>query len=313
MSVFTTVSRDDLVAFLQHYSVGGLVDFEGITTGVENTNYFVDTDAGRWVLTLFERQRHEDLPYFLDLMAHLADNGVPSPRPVADREGAFLRRLNDRPAALVQRLTGASVSEPAPAHCAEVGRVLADLHRVGGSFQEFRASCRGPRWWRETGEALLPRLSEEDGRLLREELDFQSRFRHARLPSGVIHADLFRDNVLFDGERLSGLIDFYFACNDVLLYDLAVTVNDWCVQPDGAFDDERLHALLHAYGESRPLSDDESDAWPVLLRAAALRFWLSRAYDWHFPRDGEMIDARDPEPFKQLLLRHRRQRTSPRL
>lgn len=310
MSVFTTVSREELLAFLEAYSVGTLVDFEGITTGVENTNYFVDTEGGRWVLTLFERQRHEDLPYFLNLMAHLADHGVPSPRPQADRDGALLRRLNQRPAALVQRLSGASVSEPGEAHCAAVGRVLADLHRVGGSFQGFRASCRGPQWRTQTAHELMPRLNAEDGRLLQDELAFQARFRHARLPAGVIHADLFRDNVLFVGERLSGLIDFYFACNDLLLYDLAVTVNDWCVQADGAFDEGRLHALLHAYGESRPLTEAEGDVWPVLLRAAALRFWLSRAYDWHFPRDGEMIDARDPEPFKQLLLRHRQQRPS---
>ena len=285
--------------------MGGLVGFEGITTGVENTNYFVDTGAGRWVLTLFERQRHEDLPYFLNLMAHLADHGVPSPRPVADREGEFLRWLNDRPAALVQRLSGASVTRPDIVHCRAVGGVLADLHRVGASFKGYRASCRGPAWWEQTGRELLPRLDPDDAALLRDELAFQARFRHVRLPSGVIHADLFRDNVLFEGTRLSGLIDFYFACNDVLLYDLAVTVNDWCVQLDGAFDDSRVHALVHAYAQRRPLTTDETEAWPVLLRAAALRFWLSRAYDWHFPRDGEMIDARDPEPFKRLLLLHR--------
>lgn len=305
MSVFTLVSRDELSAFLEHYDVGDLLHFEGISTGVENTNYFVDTSSGRWVLTLFERQRPEDLPYFLNLMAHLADHGVPSPRPVADIEGGFLRRLNDRPAALVQRLSGASVKHPQSAHCAAVGRVLADLHRVGASFADFRANCRGPAWWAQTGREVLPRLSDDDAQLLRDELAFQGRFRHTRLPSGVIHADLFRDNVLFEGSRLSGLIDFYFACNDVLLYDLAVTVNDWCVRPDGGFDNDRLHTLVHAYAESRPLSPFESEAWPVLLRAAALRFWLSRAYDWYFPRDGEMIDARDPEPFKRLLLLHR--------
>lgn len=305
MSVYTTVSRDQLIAFLSAYPVAELLHFEGIGAGIENTNYFVDTADGRWVLTLFERQHHEDLPYFLDFMDHLADGGVPSARPLADERGRFLTQLNDRPATLVQRLSGASVEHPNAGHCAALGSMLARLHEAGRSFDGFRANCRGPVWWSRTARELEARLSADDADLLRDELRFQTRFRHTALPVGVIHADLFRDNALFEAERLVGLIDFYYACNDVLLFDLAVAVNDWCPDDNGLFDRDLVHAMVHAYAGVRPFTTAEEEAWSALLRAAALRFWLSRAYDWHFPRDGEMTHSKDPEPFKRILLAHR--------
>lgn len=305
MSVYTTIDRDQLLAFLNAFPVADLVRFEGIDAGIENTNYFVDTADGRWVLTLFERQNPADLPYFLKLMDHVAGRGVPSARPLADHDGRFLTELNDRPAALVERLEGVSVEHPNRAQCAALGAMIARLHEAGRSFDGFRPNCRGPVWWAKTAREVAPRLTPADARLLRDELRFQARHRHTRLPVGVIHADLFRDNALFLDDRIAGLIDFYYACNDVLLFDLAVAVNDWCVDQSGRFDQELVHALVHGYADARPLAPAEGEAWPVLLRAAALRFWLSRAYDWHFPRDGEITHSKDPEPFKRLLLAHR--------
>ncbi len=305
MSVYTTVGHDELVAFLKTFPVGELVHFEGIDAGIENTNYFVDTSDGRWVLTLFERQNPADLPYFLRLMDHLARRGVPSARPLADHGGHFLSELNQRPAALVERLEGTSVDYPDQAQCEALGKMLARLHEAGRSFDGFRPTCRGPAWWEMTAREVSPRLTPEDASLLNDELRFQSAHRHTSLPVGVIHADLFRDNALFVDGRIAGLIDFYYACNDLLLFDLAVAVNDWCVGPNGRFDPELVHALVHGYADARPLTPAEGEAWPVLLRAAALRFWLSRAYDLHFPRDGEITHIKDPEPFKKLLLSHR--------
>jgi len=301
MSVYTKVERDELEAFLQHFSLGKLVEYEGITAGIENTNYFVTTTQGRYVLTLFESLGMDDLPYFLDLMAHLAEHDVPSAHPEADDTGHYLRTLNGKPAALVMRLEGKSVEHPNPAQCAALGKALGHLHVVGQEFQGHRENRRGPHWWVETSEKVLARLNGEEAELLRNEITFQKQHRHDSLPRGVIHADLFRDNALFTGDRLTGIIDFYYACNDVLLYDVAVTVNDWCCHQDGQFDEARLQAFLDAYRQEREFTDAEQTAWPVMLRAAALRFWLSRLYDMHFPREGEITHIKDPGVFRQIL------------
>lgn len=301
MSVFTTVTADQMRAWLKNYTLGELCELEGIASGITNTNYFVTTDRGQFVLTLFEHHGAEELPFFLNLMAHLAGQGIACPHPIANRAGHYLGWLNGKPAALVSRLRGAALERPNPRHCAMVGEFLARLHLAAMSYPSVMENPRGPRWWQATAEAVMPYLDTASRALLQQELSYQMQHQHGTLPRGVIHADLFRDNVLFDGERLGGAIDFYYACNDALAYDLAITVNDWCVSGGGALATDRLHAMLRAYHTVRPLSREEHQAWPTLLRAGALRFWLSRLYDYHFPKQGEMTHAKDPEHFRRIL------------
>lgn len=305
MSVYTTVERPELGAFLERYEIGELLSYEGISAGIENTNYFVTTSAGpndgRYVLTIFESHSAGEMGYFLDLMAHLSEHGTPTAHPIPDRQGVYLQTLKGKPAALVQRLQGRSLEHPDADHCATMGAELARFHRAGQSFGQERSNDRGPAWWLKTREKLRRKLAAEDLALLDAELGFQRAHRHDQLPRGVIHADLFRDNALFDDDRLGGIIDLYYACNDVLLYDVAVTVNDWCSRVDGSLDPLRARAFLQAYHAERPFSAAEGEAWPVMLRAAALRFWLSRLQDLHFPREGEMTHIKDPQEFRRIL------------
>ena len=305
MSVFTPVSHQQLRRFLLRYELGPLLGFQGIGEGVENSNFFVDTLSGRWVLTLFERLNPRDLPFFLGLMDHLGRHRLPCPRPVADRSGKVLARLNRRPAALVQRLTGQSVLIPDVRQCAAVGRLLGNLHLAGRRYAPRCKNSRDAEWRRRTGKKLLPLASRSDAALIRSELQSQEGLDLARLPQGVIHADLFRDNVLFVGPRLSGVIDFYYACNDALLYDLAVTVNDWCFTPTGRFRPRHVKALLDAYQRRRKLTAAEWKAWPLTLRAAAFRFYLSRLHDWTFRRQGDVVHVKDPAEYRRILEHHR--------
>jgi homoserine kinase type II len=301
MSVYTKIEREELEAFLTHYAVGQLLEFQGISDGIENTNYFVTTTGGRWVLTLFETIAQDELPFFLSLMAHLDAHGIPSPAPVADNNGDFLRLFKGKPAALVQRLSGKHVKTPNITQCAAMGGVLARLHVAATSFSRNRANPRGPHWWHQTAHSLLTRLAPEDAELLHDELAYQDSFRHLQLPRGIIHGDLFHDNALFQGDRLSGVIDFYYACDDVLLFDVAIAINDWCSHPDGSLDEAKAHAVLHAYDQGRKIAPQETQVWVPLLRAAALRFWLSRLYDQHFPRPGEITHIKDPQVFRRIL------------
>lgn len=305
MSVFTKVSHSQLREFLRAYNIGRVVGFQGIGEGVENTNYFVDTTQGRYVLTLFERLNHEDLPFFLGLMDHCAGRGVPCPQPVAMRDGGWLTELNGKPAALVQRLQGGSELRPSAAQCHAAGEVLAKLHLAADSFEGRAENSRGPAWRQATGERLMRSVDAETAALIGDELSAQAGIDWSQLPRGVIHADLFRDNVLFIEDRVSGVIDFYYACVDALVYDLAITVNDWCIDVDGHLDDERYHAMITAYAARRPLTEAERAAWPMMLRAAALRFWLSRLYDWHFPREGDLVHVKDPDAYRRVLQLHR--------
>ena len=306
MSVYTLVSQSDLAAWLRNYSVGALEKLEPIKAGIENTNYFVTTTQGRYVLTLFERLPAAELPFYLNLMAHLARHGIPCPAPIADLADAYLGTLNGKPAALVTRLPGRSIEAPGEAECRELGLLLARLHLAGRSYPAYLENPRGPRWWRMAARDLQPFLDAVKRRQLEAELEFQAQRRFADLPRGPVHADLFRDNALFDRGRLSGVIDFYFAGVDCLLYDVAVCANDWClVDPaaDRRLDAARTRAFLAAYHALRPFSPAEREAWPVLLRAAALRFWLSRLHDLHLPRPGELVHAHDPEHFRHVLER----------
>jgi len=312
MSVFTKVSHAQLRKFLKLYPVGPLIGFQGIGEGVENTNYFVDTDDGRWVLTLFERLNYADLPYFLGLMDHLASRGFPGAMPARTKEGKNLTLLNGKPAALVRRLVGQSVLFPTLEQCRQVGRALGELHVAAQSYAGHCDNSRGSLWREQTGRLLLRKLTESSAkRLLEDELAMQMSVDLASLPQGVIHADLFRDNVLFVDDRLTGVIDFYYACNDALLYDLAVTVNDWCFEPDGTLNPARWDAMVSAYRSRRELREDERAAWPVVLRAAALRFYLSRLYDWTFPREGDVVHVKDPEQYRRILQHHRKQAPPP--
>lgn len=304
MSVFTTVTPGQLGAWLKNYSVGTSIELEGITAGIENTNYFVTTTQGRFVLTLFEKLKAQELPFYLNLMAHLASHGVPCPRPIADMSGALLGELNGKPAALVSFLPGKDLTRAAPAHCRQVGTMLANIHLAGQSYGQRMVNPRGPRWWNAVMPEIVPFLDVDDTALLREELRFQSEHRVLDLPRGAIHADLFRDNVLILDERISGVIDFYFACTDVLLYDVAIAVNDWCLDETGGLDQARTGALLEAYRAVRPFLASERVAWPVMLRAGALRFWISRLYDFHLPRAGELTHAKDPHHFRNILQQH---------
>jgi len=301
MSVFTRVTPEELSAWLKRYAIGTLTDLQGIAAGIENTNYFVTTSHGRFVLTLFERLSAAELPFYLNLMAHLARHGIPCPAPIADRGDKYLGTLNGRPATIVTCLPGTPLTAPRARHCEQVGAILADMHLAGKSYGGKLENPRGPRWWREAAREVIPFLDEPRRELLASELEFQSQHRGLDLPRGPVHADLFRDNVLFEGDRLGGVIDFYFAGIDAFLFDVAVTVNDWCVDPAGEIDPERARALLAAYRSAREFTPAELEAWPVLLRAAALRFWLSRLYDFYLPRPGELTHAHDPEHFRRVL------------
>ena len=304
MSVYTPVSEAELSQWLGVYSVGRLVACEPIQAGIENTNYFVTTTQGRYVLTLFERLPAEELPFYINLMAHLARHGIPCPAPIADLSDQFLQRLKGKPAALVSRLPGRSIERPGAVECGELGALLARMHLAARSYAGYLENPRGPRWWRFAAREVAPFLDAAGQDLLERELAFQAEHRFPDLPRGPVHADLFRDNALFEAGRVSGVIDFYFAGVDTFLYDVAVCVNDWCLRDPAAgpqLDAERTGSLLGAYHAVRPFEDREQDAWPVVLRAAALRFWLSRLHDFHRPRPGMLVHAHDPEHFRRIL------------
>jgi homoserine kinase type II len=303
MSVYTAVTPDELDAWLARYSLGTLVELTPVAAGIENTNYFVTTERGRYVLTLYERLPAGELPFYLNLMAHLARAGIEVPAPVPDRTGALFSHLNGRPAGLVMRIDGVAVDSPSASQCAAVGGVLARLHVASQSYRARLTNRRGPAWWRQAARTVRPFITPEQNELLTAEVKFQTGFGKVKLPKGAIHGDLFCDNVLFEGERVAGIIDFGFAATDFFAYDLAIAVNDWCVEgnPDGTLDAVRLREMVRAYDAVRALTDDERMQWSALLRAAALRFWLSRLYDLHLPRAGELTHAHDPAPFESVL------------
>jgi homoserine kinase type II len=304
MAVFTNVSEAELTAWLGDYSLGQLLELQGIASGIENTNYFVTTSNGRFVLTLFEILTADELPFYLNLMAHLARHGIPCPNPVANRHNQFLGTLNGKPACIVSRLSGKSTTAPNSAQCATIGAMLGQMHIAGQSFSQVMPNPRGVAWRAATAPQVRPFLDARQADLLESEVALHAQQNYAQLPQGVIHADLFRDNVLLDEDRVGGLIDFYFACSDALLYDVAITVNDWCINADGILDAAKTQSFLRAYHAVRPLLDSERDAWPSTLRVAALRFWLSRLFDKYLPRDGELINAHDPHHFERVLKNH---------
>jgi homoserine kinase type II len=304
MAVFTEVSESQAQDLLYRLNLGELTALRGIEGGIENTNYFVTTDQGEYVLTLFERLTHEQLPFYLYLMKHLAGQGIPVPDPAADRSGDVLHTLCGKPAAVVNKLAGQSQLAPTAVHCAAVGGMLAQMHLAGQGYDRSQPNLRGLPWWNDTVPVVLPYLDEAQAALIRSELAYQNHVADASaaLPRGPVHADLFRDNVMFDGEQLTGFFDFYFAGVDTWLFDLAVCLNDWCItHASGEHDAERAQAMLAAYQSVRPLTAAERRQLPAMLRAGALRFWVSRLWDFHLPREASMLKPHDPTHFERVL------------
>ena len=310
MAVYTPVSFDEAAALVDRLGIGRLTRLESCPGGIENTNYFADTTAGAWVLTLFERLTEAELPFYLHLMKHLARHGIPVPDPQADASGAILHTLKGKPAAVVNRLPGHHHLAPDNAHAASVGTILARMHQAGADFALQQPNLRGLPWLAETIPVVVPFLDGERAALIADELAYQQQVAgsaaYAALPRGVIHADLFRDNVMFEGDMLTGLFDFYFAGVDAFLFDIAVCLNDWCIDLEsGRLVDERAAAFVAAYDAVRPLDTTELRLMPALMRAAALRFWTSRLWDLHLPRDAAVLTAHDPTHFERVLIQRR--------
>ena len=304
MSVFTPVSEADASALLTHYSLGELEGLEGIAQGVENTNYFLTTTTGRYVLTLFEKIGREDLPFYLGLMDHLAHHEILCPEPMAREDGAFATEVNGKPACIVSRLPGEPRMHPDEDDCESVGAILAAMHLAGLEYGTSLANGYAQAWRESFSERLRPGLARAEAELLDRENRYQAMHDDAVLPRGVIHGDLFRDNILWDAEGRGGVIDFYFACDEALAYDLAITVNDWCVTSSAALDAVRARALVEGYEALRPLTEFERSLWPVMLRRAALRTWLGRLGYNHFPQDSHMTIPKDHEFSRRLLEHH---------
>ncbi|QNP47944.1 homoserine kinase [Diaphorobacter aerolatus] len=306
MAVFTEVSNKEARELLRRLQLGTLKDLRGIEGGIENTNYFLTTDEGEYVLTLFERLTAEQLPFYLHLMKHLAHGGIPVPDPAANKSGDILHSVAGKPAAVVNKLRGKSQLAPEAAHCAAVGRTLAQMHLVGRDYERQQPNLRALSWWNETAPVVLPHIDAAQKALLQSELAFQNHVAessaYTALPRGPVHADLFRDNVMFEGEELTGFFDFYFAGVDAWLFDLSVCLNDWCIDlPTGVHDAERANAMLDAYQSVRPLTAAERTLLPAMLRAGALRFWISRLWDFHLPREASMLTPHDPSHFERVL------------
>jgi homoserine kinase type II len=305
MAVYTDVTADDLTEFLSRYEIGALLAYKGIAEGVENSNFLMHTGAGNFILTLYEKRvAEQDLPFFLALMEHLAARGITCPQPVKNRQGGMLGKLAGRPAAIVTFLDGLWIRRPNAGHCAAVGEALAALHLAGADFKMRRENALSIESWRglyeqarTRGDSVRPGLCAE----IAKELDALDKSWPRDLPRGVIHADLFPDNVFFLGDRLSGLIDFYFACTDTLAYDIAVCLNAWCFEPDHSYNVTKGRALLKSYCKARALSAAERTALPVLARGAAMRFLLTRLVDWLAVPDGALVKPKDPlEYFRKL-------------
>ncbi|HEX4917689.1 MAG TPA: homoserine kinase [Limnobacter sp.] len=310
MAVFTRITQDELQQWLAGRDCGDLLSFEGIESGIENTNYFVNTSADRYVLTIFEKLTEQELPFYLELMGHLARKKLPVPGPVAGPQGALFSTLKGKPATLVNCLRGRSVVHPNVAQCAAIGDFCARAHLAVSDFEGKLPNPRGLSWIAQVQTDLQIHLPAKLRDLLGDEIAYQQTTSkmasHMALPTGAVHADLFRDNALMVDNALGGVIDFYFAGVDTFLFDLAVTANDWCIHLEtGELDPSRLKAMLDAYQLVRPLTPEEREHWQDALRAAALRFWTSRLFDFYMPREAEVLNVKDPSHFERVLLARR--------
>lgn len=305
MSVFTEVSPEVLAQWASGFSFGANVTLVPIAAGITNTNYFLDTQNCRYVLTIFEALTMDELPFFMELMRFLAEKNIPCPFPVVNNTGHYITELCGKPAAVISYLNGRDSKTPNIQQCYAFGSMLANMHRASQGFPLTMDNPRGQAWRRRIALQLQSKLKESDAKLLQDEINAEEHYQHLTLPLGVIHGDLFKDNVLLEGDEITGVIDFYYACNDYYVYDIAVALNDWAVQSDGSIDDECARAILNGYQSVRLLNPEEKQAWPMMLRAGALRFWLSRLIDWYNPPDGLMTYTKDPEIFKKILLHYR--------
>lgn len=304
MAVFTQVARQQLSELLGNFEIGALIEFSGIGEGSENTNYFVSTTQGEFVLTLFERIARLELPYYLDLTTFLASRGVPCATPLQKRNGEYISELSGKPAVIVQRLLGRSIDTPKTSHCFEVGRKLAELHLVGCEFPTKRDNPFTLDWYQQALRKLSSKIDFAERQLMQSEILYQEKFNPTGLPGGLIHADLFVDNVLFEDNKVSGIIDFYYACQDSLLLDVAIAMNDWCRNGDFRLEPLLKEALVDGYQAVRALSASEKDQFPTIVRLAALRFWVSRLLDFHFPRSGQLVKTKDPKELQYILEHH---------
>ena len=322
MAVFTPIELEDIAQWIdQDFNIGHASEIRGIHGGIENSNFFLDTvkddKKQEYVLTIFERLTAQQLPFYLELMRHLANQGVPVPKPTENKQGDILFTLKGKPAAIVTKLPGLSRLQPESNHCALVGEMLAKMHLAGKDFSKYQENLRSLDWWQKTIPSVLPHLNTSQKELITHELKTQEEFfssgTYDGLPQGASHCDLFRDNVLFDPkgpdvsqDQLGGFFDFYFAGTDKWLFDIAVTANDWCLADNKQdLDPARLDTFMKAYQSVRPLTKEEQASWPLMLRAAALRFWVSRLWDFYLPRDAQMLTPHDPTHFERILLSRR--------
>ncbi|UXT96296.1 homoserine kinase [Agrobacterium tumefaciens] len=309
MAVYTDITEDDLRNFLMQYDVGSLTSYKGIAEGVENSNFLLHTTKDPLILTLYEKRvEKNDLPFFLGLMQHLAAKGLSCPLPLPRKDGELLGELSGRPAALISFLEGMWLRKPEAKHCREVGKALAAMHLAGEGFEIKRPNALSVEGWKVLWDKSEARADEVEKGLkdeIRPEIDYLAAHWPKDLPAGVIHADLFQDNVFFLGDELSGLIDFYFACNDLLAYDVSICLNAWCFEKDGAYNVTKGKALLEGYQSVRPLSEAELEALPLLARGSALRFFLTRLYDWLTTPEGALVVKKDPLEYLRKLRFHR--------
>ncbi|MDO4433390.1 MAG: homoserine kinase [Alysiella sp.] len=305
MSVYTSVSDEEMRQLLTRYPLGRFKSLQGIAQGITNSNYFLHTTEGSYVLTVFETLKAEELPFFMDLTRHLSKNGVACPAPIAQHDGSLTTTLSGKPACIVSKLSGSDTSFPTATQCRNTGAMLAKMHLAGQSFEQNMNNPRHATWWTQSMRDLLPMLAHKDAQLLQDEITFLAQNPDTDLPNGIIHADLFKDNVLLDGEQVAGFIDFYYACNGSFVYDIAIAVNDWARRADNHIDTNLAHAFLDGYQSVRPLTQAENDYLPIAYRSGCVRFWVSRLLDFHFPAAGEMTFIKDPDVFRNLLLAYR--------
>ncbi len=305
MAVYTEVTLTSLRLFLNNYAIGKPLQLHGISDGADNTNYLVSTDQGEFILTLFETLKANELPYFLSLMAFYTKHQIPCAQPIPDNRGHLLGELNQRPCAIIERLAGHSTVQPSVMQCEQIGATLAKMHKASLEFELRRQNQHGLDWLKRFTKQLLPRMPTSDAQLLLSEQHYLVMHPLSDLPTGIIHGDLFRDNALFEEQILTGVLDLYDASDGVFIFDIAITVNDWCSSNNGNIDNNKSQSLLAAYNHFRPLELAERHAWPIALRRAALRFWLSRLLEKHFPRrDYHIAQRKNPETFKKILLSH---------
>lgn len=303
MAVFTSISFDELSIWLKQFNLGNLIDFQGISSGVTNTNYLIVVEDARFILTIFEDTQFDDLSFYIDLMSFLSKKHILCPQPILNKNEKYLSLLKNKPALLVSFLNGSEKEDVSPDNCFGVGKALANFHLKAEKFPQKRKNTRNLSWIKTTHENLSNLLSEDDNKIIEKEFTFQDDNVDDNLAQGIIHADLFIDNVLFDGDKVSGMIDLYYACTDKYIYDIAIALNDWCIDDMGEIDIGKMKTFIKGYDSLRKLEGDEVEALPTYLRLAAFRFWLSRLYDFHNIRQGENITIKDPNHFKNILIK----------